>query len=83
MKKTVGPADRTVRGVLAVGSLIGAGILGFGSGWGILLLIVAAIMAVTGASGYCPIFSLLGIDSLPRSGSGGASQGLLHAHRTA
>lgn len=64
MKKTVGTLDRVVRGVVAAGALAGAGVLGFSSGWGILLLVVAAVAAVTGASGYCPLYSLLGIDTL-------------------
>jgi hypothetical protein len=64
MKKTVGTVDRVVRGVVAAGALVGAGVLGFSSGWGIVLLVVAAVAAATGASGYCPLYSLLGIDTL-------------------
>ena len=64
MKKTVGTTDRMVRGVLAIVALIVAGVAGFSSGWGIVLTIVAAILIVTGASGYCPIYSASGISTL-------------------
>jgi len=63
MQKTVGRADRAVRGVVALGALIGSGVLGFTSGWGIVLLVVAAVAAVTGASGYCPLYSLTGVST--------------------
>lgn len=77
LTKTVGTPDRMLRGVLAAGAVAGAGVLGFASGWGIVLLAVAAVMAVTGASGYCPLYSLLGTGTLPR-GSAGARQDLSH-----
>ncbi len=63
MKKTVGTTDRIVRGVLAIIALIVAGVVGFSSGWGIVLTIVAAILIVTGATAYCPIYSATGIDT--------------------
>ncbi len=64
MKKTVGSTDRIIRGVLALGLLIAALVAGISSGWGIVLIILAAVMAVTGSSGYCPIYSATGIDTL-------------------
>jgi len=70
MRKTVGTTDRVIRGVVALGAVIGSGVVGFTSGWGIVLLVVAAVAAVTGASGYCPLYSLTGINTC-RSGECG------------
>ena len=81
MKKTVGTQDRAVRGVLAIGALIGAGLVGFTSGWGLILVAVVAIMLVTGASGYCPIYSALGIDTRRHDQTGAPRHTLLHSHK--
>lgn len=53
--------DRIVRGLIAVVALI-AGIAA-GGGFGIVLYVVAAIMAVTAAVGFCPIYKLVGINT--------------------
>jgi hypothetical protein len=63
MKKTVGRMDSAARIVLAAGAVAGSGVLGFASGWGIVLLVVAAVMAVTSATGYCPLYSILGVST--------------------
>jgi hypothetical protein len=44
-------------------------VLGFSTAWGIVLLVVAAVMAVTAASGYCPIYHLLDIKTTVASAS--------------
>ena len=72
MRITVGTTDRALRCVLAAGAVAGAGMLGFTGGWGIALLALAAMMTVTALSGYCLVYSLLGIDTL-RRGSASAS----------
>ncbi len=77
MKKTVGSIDRAVRAVLAVAALIIAGFAGFSSGWGIVLIIVAAILAVTGSSGYCPLYSATGVSTVHEHDS---HAGDAHAH---
>lgn len=61
MQKTVGSADRVLRMVVSGGAVIGSGVLGFSSGWGVALLAVAAVMGVTAATGYCPLYSVLGV----------------------
>lgn len=53
--------DRIVRGLIAVIALI-AGIAA-GGGLGIVLYVVAAIMAVTAAVGFCPIYKLVGMNT--------------------
>jgi uncharacterized membrane protein len=63
MKKTVGTADKIVRGIIAVAALVVAGIAGYSSAWGIVLVIVAAVMVVTASSGYCPIYSATGLST--------------------
>ncbi|MDA8359926.1 MAG: DUF2892 domain-containing protein [Actinomycetota bacterium] len=67
MRRTVGNLDRFVRFVLAAGAVAGAGVLGFSSGWGVLLLVGAAVMVLTGSSAYCPAYSILHIDTLPKT----------------
>ncbi len=83
MHKTVGKTDRVLRGVLAIGAVAGSAVVGFSSGWGIVLLVVAAIAALTGASGYCPAYSLTGVntcgDNKPQVGHEGRS----HLHQAA
>jgi hypothetical protein len=63
MKKTVGTPDRALRVVLAIGALIGAGIAGFATAGGIVLLVVAVIMLATAASSICPLYSALRIST--------------------
>lgn len=70
MKRTVGTVDRRIRGVLAVVALIFASALGFSSTWGIVLVVAAAIMVVTGATALCPVYSALGIETTADDASG-------------
>ena len=68
MKRNVGTTDKIVRAVIAVVALVVAGFAGFSSGWGIVLVIVAAIMVATASSGYCPIWSETGINTVGDDG---------------
>lgn len=61
MQKNLGRTDRSLRALIAVGAVAGSAVLGFSTAWGIVLLVAAAIMAMTAASGYCPIYHLVGI----------------------
>jgi len=83
MRKTVGNTDRVLRGVLAIAAVAGSGVIGFSSAWGIVLLAVAAIMAVTGASGYCPAYSLTGISTCGSDKPEGGHSGVLNLHHRA
>lgn len=65
MKKNEGNIDRIVRAVVAVVAVGGAAAVGFATLGGVVLLAVAAIMALTAASGFCPIYRLVGIDTCP------------------
>jgi mannose/fructose/N-acetylgalactosamine-specific phosphotransferase system component IID len=57
MKKNMGNPDRIIRIVVAVVLAIGAGLAGFGSVGGIILLILAAVMLATSAMGFCPLYA--------------------------
>ncbi|MDA8313235.1 MAG: DUF2892 domain-containing protein [Actinomycetota bacterium] len=83
MRQTVGNTDRVLRGVLAIGAVVASGVVGFSSGWGIVLLAVAAIMFVTGASGYCPAYSLIGISTCGKDECAADDGRARHLHRRA
>ena len=63
MKKNMGTSDRTIRIILA----IVFGILYFSGtvtgGWGITLLVLAAIFILTSIIGFCPAYALAGINT--------------------
>lgn len=63
MKRNTGNLDRIIRLVLAVAAIVGAAVLGWGTIAAIVLLIVAAILIVTAAVGFCPIYRLLGVNT--------------------
>jgi hypothetical protein len=65
MKKNVGNADRVIRLILAAvlavlyftGTLPGT--------LGLVLLVLAIVFAVTSLVGFCPIYSLVGLNTCP------------------
>ncbi|MCB1002504.1 MAG: DUF2892 domain-containing protein [Acidimicrobiales bacterium] len=61
--KNVGTTDRNVRFAAAAVALILAIVVGLGSVGGIVLLVVAVIMGVTGAVGMCPIYKIVGVNT--------------------
>ena len=74
MKPNMASLDRLLRAIIAGALLITAVALGAGSVAGIVLLALAAILIVTAAVGFCPLYKLLHIDTRhPRRGSGSAS----------
>ena len=67
LPKNIGPADRVIRGVVAA-TLVGIGSYRLSndmpnSGLSWAMIGVAAIPAATAATGYCPLYQLLGIDN--------------------
>lgn len=67
MKKNLGNADRVIRLVLAA-VLIGLYFSGIIIGTvGIIGLVVAAVLALTSFVSFCPLYSLLGISTCPRT----------------
>lgn len=63
MKTNEGNADRAIRVVIAIVAAVAAGLLGFTSVVGIILLVVAAVMLVTAAVGFCPLYRVFGINT--------------------
>ncbi len=65
MSPNVGSTDKIVRLVVAVVAVILAFVTGPGSVLGIVLWIVAAIMALTALVGMCPLYKIFGINTCP------------------
>jgi Inner membrane protein YgaP-like, transmembrane domain len=56
MKLNVASPDRIVRTVLGIGAVVWAAALGWTSLGGILLIVVGAVLLVTAAVGFCPLY---------------------------
>lgn len=65
MKRNEGSIDRILRVVLAVAAVAGAAAIGFTSVWGIVLLVVAVVLGVTAAVGFCPLYAVFGLSTCP------------------
>jgi hypothetical protein len=55
--------DRIIRLVIGIAALVGAFAVGFGSVGGIILAVVGAVMLVTAAVGFCPLYRVFGIST--------------------
>lgn len=69
MKQNVGALDRLIR--LAAGGILillyaSNGVLG---AWSVVWLIIALILIIAGILGFCPVYSLLGINTCTNSGN--------------
>ena len=65
MKRNEGTIDRVIRVVLGVAAVGAAAAIGIGSLWGIVLLVVAAVLLVTAVVGFCPLYRLVGMSTCP------------------
>ncbi len=63
MQTNMGNLDRGIRAGIAVVALVAAVVIGAGSFAGIVLLVVTALMGVTAAVGFCPLYALFHLDS--------------------
>jgi Protein of unknown function (DUF2892) len=63
MSRNESNLDRMIRIAAAVVAVIGAVAVGASSVLGLVLLVVAAILLVTSAVGFCPLYRLLGIST--------------------
>jgi fatty acid desaturase len=63
MKNNMGPADRITRLILAaiIAVLYFTNI--FTGIWGIVLLILAGVFVLTSFMGFCPLYSLFGVNT--------------------
>jgi Protein of unknown function (DUF2892) len=65
MKANVGTVDRIIRAVVGLAALLGAVAIGSGSVAFVLLMVVGAILLVTAAVGFCPLYRVLGLNTCP------------------
>jgi hypothetical protein len=63
MHNNMSNLDRAIRAGIAVAALVAAIVIGAGSVGGIVLLVVTALMAVTAAVGFCPLYASFHFDS--------------------
>ena len=78
--KNMGALDRGLRALLvAPVAIVVALVLGAGTIVGVVLFVVAGIMLVTGATGFCPTYTVIGISTRPR-GLHRTGQHLRHGH---
>jgi hypothetical protein len=67
MTRNMGTFDRGLRAfVVAPAAVVVAIILGVGTLGGVVLLVVGGIMVVTGVTGFCPTYTVVGISTYPR-----------------
>lgn len=64
MKKTVGSTDKIIRYIIAIIAFYAAYTNMVASPWNYVLYAIAAIMILTAITGLCPIFSMLGINTI-------------------
>ena len=63
MTTSEGTADRSIRVALAVAAVVGAVLVGASTVLGIVLLVVAGVLLLTAATGFCPLYRVLGIST--------------------
>jgi DUF2892 family protein len=63
MRRNMGAADRAARVVLAALGWWLAASLGYATAGGVIVLVVAGILVVTAAAGYCPLYTLLSVST--------------------
>jgi hypothetical protein len=67
MRRNMGGIDRAIRAfVLAPAALVWAAAAGWSGAWAVVALVLAAVMLVTAAVGFCPLYALFGIDTRRR-----------------
>ena len=65
MTANVGSTDKIVRLVLALVAVVFAFVTGIATALGIVLLVVAAVLAVTAFTGFCPLYRVFGMSTCP------------------
>ena len=66
MKGNMGAADRAARVILAALGWWLAAWLGYATAGGVIVLVVAGILVVTAAVGYCPLYTLASVSTRGR-----------------
>lgn len=70
MAQNEGTTDRIVRVVVGAAALAASFAVGVSTGGGIALAAVGAIALITGATGFCPLYRMLGLSTRPKAGTG-------------
>jgi hypothetical protein len=71
MPRNMGTADRVLRALVVAPALVVVSLLvGAGSVAGIILLVLAGVMLLTSAVGFCPLYAPLGVSTCPRRTAG-------------
>jgi glutamate synthase domain-containing protein 2 len=65
MKTNEGPIDRIIRAVAGIAALLGAFAVGTGTVGFVLLIVAGAVLLVTAAVGFCPLYRVFGINTCP------------------
>lgn len=63
MEKTVGKTDKVFRIIIGIILLIIAIAFPVGQVWTVILIILGLIALITAISGFCPLYSLFGINT--------------------
>ncbi|HEX5651628.1 MAG TPA: DUF2892 domain-containing protein [Chitinophagaceae bacterium] len=66
MKKNMGNADRLIRIIVAAVFIVIYFNNILPSPWGLVLLILGIVFALTSLVGFCPLYTLFGISTCPR-----------------
>lgn len=66
--------DRVLRAVAGVVVAVAALAVGLGSALGIVLVVLAGVLLVTAAVGFCPLYRLLGISTAAPAVRSGTSR---------
>ena len=67
MKRRVGVVDQGIRIIVAIAAVIVSLVIGTSTAWGIVLLVLAMLLLVTGLSGFCPVYSVLKIETVSKT----------------
>jgi len=67
MKKNMSPADRTIRIMVAIIIAVLFFTRVIEGVWGIVMISFAAILLITSTIGFCPLYSVFGINTCRRN----------------
>lgn len=70
MAQNEGTTDRVVRVVVGAVALAAGFAVSISTGGGIALAAVGAIALITGATGFCPLYKVLGLSTRAKAGTG-------------
>lgn len=64
MRANESTTDRIIRAIAGIAGLVGALAIGLDSVAGVALLVVGAVLVVTAATGFCPLYRVLGLSTV-------------------